>query len=74
LEAATLGGARALSLDHLIGTLDPGKQADIAVVSLSHQAQQPLNDVEAALVFSSNGRDVARTLVAGCEIGLRQRG
>jgi 5-methylthioadenosine/S-adenosylhomocysteine deaminase len=58
LEATTLGGARAMGLDHLIGTLERGKQADIAVVSLEHQAQQPVNDVEAALVFSSNARDV----------------
>lgn len=65
LKAATLGGAQALGLDHLIGTLEPGKQADIAVVSLDHPAQQPINDVEAAIVFSSNARDVVMTLVNG---------
>jgi len=65
LEAATLGGAKALGLDHLIGTLEPAKQADIAIISLDHQAQLPIHDVEAALVFSSNGRDVVRVLVAG---------
>lgn len=65
LKAATLGGAQALGLDHLIGTLEPGKQADIAVVSLDHPAQQPINDVEAALVFSSNARDVVMKLVNG---------
>ncbi len=68
LEAATLGGARALGLDHLVGTLEPGKQADIAVISLDHPGQQPVNDVEAALVFSSNARDVVRTMVAGKSI------
>ena len=68
LEATTLGGARAMGLDHLIGTLERGKQADIAVVSLEHQAQQPVNDVEAALVFSSNARDVRSTIVAGTVI------
>ena len=68
LEATTLGGARAMGLDHLIGTLERGKQADIAVVSLEHQAQQPVNDVEAALVFSSNARDVRFTIVAGTVI------
>ena len=65
LETATLGGAKALGLDHLIGTLEPGKQADIAVISSSHTAQQPVNDIHTALVFSSNARDVKMTMVAG---------
>jgi len=68
LKAATLGGAQALGLDHLIGTLEPGKQADIAVISLDHQAQLPINDVEAAIVFSSNARDVDLSLVGGREV------
>lgn len=65
LETATLGGARALGLDHFIGSLEPGKQADITVVSLNHAAQQPMNDIEAALVFSSSARDTLVTIVAG---------
>lgn len=68
LEAATLGGARALGLDHFIGTLETGKQADLAVVSLEHKAQQPINDIYAALVFSSNGRDVVKTFVGGRQL------
>lgn len=68
LETATLGGAKALGLDAQIGTLETGKQADIAVVSLSNAAQQPLNDVHTALVFASNARDVVMTMVAGNEI------
>lgn len=68
LETATLGGAKALGLDHLIGTLEPGKQADIAVVSLDHAAQQPISDIEAALVFSSNARDVKMTMVDGAVV------
>ena len=65
LGAATLGGAKALGLVHKIGTLEVGKEADIAVVSLGSPAQSPVNDVEAALVFSSNARDVVATIVAG---------
>ena len=65
LNAATLGGAKALGLDGKIGTLESGKCADIAVVSLSGLAQSPINDVEAALVFSSNARDVGMTMVGG---------
>jgi cytosine/adenosine deaminase-related metal-dependent hydrolase len=68
LKAATLEGARALNLDRLIGSLEPGKQADMAVVSLSNTAQQPVNDIYAALVFASNARDVRMTMVAGKEI------
>jgi cytosine/adenosine deaminase-related metal-dependent hydrolase len=65
LEASTLGGAKALGLESLIGTLEPGKQADIAVISLEHHAQQPISDIYAALVFSSNARDSCATFVGG---------
>lgn len=68
LETATLGGARALQLDDKIGTLEPGKQADIIVVSLANAAQQPVNDIHTALVFASNARDVVMTMVSGNEI------
>jgi 5-methylthioadenosine/S-adenosylhomocysteine deaminase len=68
LEAATLGGAKALGLEDLIGTLEAGKQADIIAVSLDSVAQQPVNDIHTALVFASNSRDVARTIVAGQQI------
>lgn len=66
LEAATIGGAKALGLDQLVGSLEPGKQADIAVVSLENIAQHPVNDVHTALIFASNARDVVMTMVAGC--------
>ncbi|MEO6049812.1 MAG: amidohydrolase family protein [Pyrinomonadaceae bacterium] len=65
LETATLGGAKALGLEAIIGTLEPGKQADIAVISLTNAAQQPVNDIHTALVFASNARDVVMTMVAG---------
>lgn len=68
LETATLGGAKALGLDAQIGTLEIGKHADIAVISLANVAQQPINDIHTALVFSSNARDVVMTMVAGKEI------
>ena len=72
LSAATLGGAKALGLDESVGTLEAGKQADIAVVSLANTAQQPVNEVHAALVFASNARDVVLTIVGGTEIYRRQ--
>ncbi|MEO7538894.1 MAG: amidohydrolase family protein [Pyrinomonadaceae bacterium] len=65
IETMTLGGAKALGLESIIGTLEMGKQADIAVVSLSNMAQKPISDVHAALVFASNARDVVMTVVGG---------
>ena len=68
LEAATLGGAKALGLDAQIGSLEPGKQADLAVISLANIGQQPVHDIHASLIFSSNARDITTTMVAGNEI------
>jgi cytosine/adenosine deaminase-related metal-dependent hydrolase len=68
LFAATLGGARALGLDHQIGALAEGMQADITIVSLNGGHQQPVNNPADALIFSSSGRDVLLTVVAGKEI------
>ncbi|HYJ90095.1 MAG TPA: amidohydrolase family protein [Pyrinomonadaceae bacterium] len=67
-EAATIRGAKALGLNDKIGSLEQGKQADLMVVNLSNIAQQPITNIEAALVFSSNARDVEMTMVAGREI------
>jgi 5-methylthioadenosine/S-adenosylhomocysteine deaminase len=68
IETATLGGARALGLDSVIGSLESGKQADLIVVGLGNLAQTPVHDVNSALVFASNARDVRLTIVAGEEV------
>jgi cytosine/adenosine deaminase-related metal-dependent hydrolase len=73
LFAATLGGARALGLENQIGALKEGMQADIVVVNLSGAHQQPLTDAADTLIFSSSGRDVIVTMVAGQEIFRDQR-
>ncbi len=65
LEAATIGGAKALGLDALIGTLKAGKQADIAVVSLDRPAMRPLGEIHAALIFSASAADIKTTMVSG---------
>src|SRR5690606_28862045 len=44
LRAATLGGAKAMGLDDRIGSIEPGKQADLALVDLSPLETQPLLD------------------------------
>lgn len=66
--AATLGGARALSLEHQVGVLAAGQSADFTVVSLNGAHQLPVYDPVNALVFSSSGRDVLLTVVNGREV------
>ena len=65
IELATLGGARALGLDGEIGTLTPGKQADLTVVSLAGTPYVPWEDPAAAVVLGGSPERVTATLVAG---------
>lgn len=68
LFAATLGGAQALGLDGQIGSLAEGMQADLIAVALDGAHQQPPTNPVDALIFSSSGRDVRMTMVAGKEV------
>jgi 5-methylthioadenosine/S-adenosylhomocysteine deaminase len=65
LELGTLGSARALGLDAEIGSLVPGKRADLAVVSLKGSAYLPWEDPAAALVFGGSPDRVIATYVDG---------
>ncbi len=67
LELATLGSARALRLDGEIGSLVPGKRADLAVVSLEHTPYVPWEDPATAVVFGGSPSCVLATLVDGEE-------
>ncbi len=67
LELATLGSARALGLDGGIGSLAPGKRADLTVVSLAGSPYLPWEDPAAAVVFGGAPERVELTLVAGEE-------
>ena len=62
---ATLGGARALGMDHRIGSIERGKRADLIAVDLDHPAMQPANDPHAALVHSNAGARVTHTFIDG---------
>ena len=65
LELATLGGARALGLHAEIGSLTPGKRADITVVDLSGAHVLPLHSPLSAVVYAARGSDVRYVLVDG---------
>jgi cytosine/adenosine deaminase-related metal-dependent hydrolase len=68
LRMATLDGAEALGLADVTGSLEPGKFADIAVVSLSEVSRMPVHDVNSALLFASRASDVVMTMVGGEEL------
>ncbi|MFN2491328.1 MAG: amidohydrolase family protein [Pyrinomonadaceae bacterium] len=68
LQTATLGAARALGLEGQIGELKEGLLADFVVVSLDLTHQVPSYDPVGTLIFTSSGRDVKLTVVAGQEV------
>ena len=65
---ATMGGAKALRLDHKIGSLMPGKQADLAMVDLTSMntlLSMPGGDPAHAIVMYAEASDVDNVMVAG---------
>jgi 5-methylthioadenosine/S-adenosylhomocysteine deaminase len=65
IEMATLGGARALGLDSRIGSLEPGKAADIIAVDLSAPELQPCYDPLSHLAYAAGREQVTDAWVAG---------
>jgi 5-methylthioadenosine/S-adenosylhomocysteine deaminase len=65
LELATAGAARALRMDDRVGTLTPGKRADLTVVSLAGSPYHPVEDPAAAVVFGGSPERVLETIVDG---------
>ncbi len=65
LRLATSEAARALRIDDQVGTLAPGKRADLAVVSLAGSLYHPVEDPVAAVVFGGSPERVLETIVDG---------
>ena len=67
LTMATIGGARCLGLDHEIGSLEPGKKADVTLVDMRTAWCNPLrtHNLITNLVYNANGSDVTHVFVDG---------
>ncbi|MBV9773423.1 MAG: amidohydrolase family protein [Gemmatimonadetes bacterium] len=65
LRLCTLDGARVLGLDDRIGSLEPGKDADLCAVSLAAPHARPVHDPHAALFHAARGTDVVLAAVRG---------
>jgi len=65
LRAATLGGARALGFGDRIGSIEPGKRADLACVDLSALETQPLHHVISQLIYATGRHQVSDVWIDG---------
>ncbi len=65
LRMATLNGAKALGIDHLVGSIEVGKRADLILVDLNRPHLRPLFDPAAAMVYSAQASDVTLVMVDG---------
>ncbi len=72
LQHATLQSAQALGLGERIGSLAPGRRADLVLVDLSGPHTQPVHDLAATLVHSARSSDVTTTIVDG-QVLMRER-
>ena len=62
---ATILGAKALHMDKLIGSIEPGKRADLITIRIDQPNAVPLYDVYAQLVYALKGADVSDVMVNG---------
>lgn len=65
LRMATIGGARALGLDSQIGTIEPGKRADLIVLDLDDAQLVPNTNYFETIVYRAKSRNLTHTIVNG---------
>ncbi len=65
LRAATLGGARALGWGERIGSIEPGKEADLVAIRLEDIETEPLYDVVSQVVYAAGRHQVSDAWIAG---------
>ncbi len=65
LRMATIDGARALGMDHIIGSLEPGKKADVIILDINKPHLTPIYNPYSHLVYSAKGSDVFCSIING---------
>ena len=65
MNMATMGGARVLGLEHEIGSIEPGKRADIILVDRRKPHLTPLYNAYSHLVYAASGSDVTTVVIDG---------
>jgi 5-methylthioadenosine/S-adenosylhomocysteine deaminase len=72
LEMATTQGARVLAAESEIGSLEPGKKADLIVLDMNQPHLTPLFNIPSHMVYAARGRDVVHSVING-SIVMRNR-
>jgi 5-methylthioadenosine/S-adenosylhomocysteine deaminase len=72
VEMATIDGARAIHMEKEIGSLEPGKKADIVLINLNEANAVPMYDIYAQIAYSLKGSDV-ETVIIGGKVVMRDR-
>lgn len=67
-KMATFNGAKALGIDHLIGTLEVGKSADFAAIDLNQIETQPLYHLIPQIVYAASRQQITDVWVAGKQL------
>ena len=70
LRMATIEGAKAVGVDDIVGSLEPGKQADFIAIDLNYPSMlpvytYPMRNIVPNLVYSARGQEVALSVVNG---------
>jgi 5-methylthioadenosine/S-adenosylhomocysteine deaminase len=68
VEMATINGARGAGLEHRIGSVEIGKEADLVLFDTSFPEWQPLYNPVSNLVYSATGNSIAHVFVAGDQV------
>ena len=72
LEMATMGGARVLDAENEIGSLEPGKKADLIVLDMNQPHLTPLFSLPSHMVYAARGADVVHSVING-EVVMQDR-
>jgi 5-methylthioadenosine/S-adenosylhomocysteine deaminase len=72
LEMATLYGARVLGAENEIGSLEPGKKADLIVLDMHQPHLTPLYNIPSHIIYAARGADVVHSIING-SIVMRDR-
>ncbi|TVQ88253.1 MAG: amidohydrolase [Bacteroidetes bacterium] len=65
VEMATMGGARVLGMENEIGSLEPGKKADILIIDMLQPHAHPIYNIYSLLVYSMKAADVESVIIDG---------